>query len=125
MNPSLVFNILAVIAAAVVIWLCVRTSRSNRATKAALAETQAAIEEQKARENAAEDRKFRTMALISALTGQVPIEPVNVADIKHRDKVCWHSLDGSRHEHYVAGYDGDPGPSADGIHARPIVPKGL
>ena len=62
---------------------------------------------------------------LAARAGADLVEPIRVDDIKYGDKVCWRQTDGSNHQHYVAGYDGDPGPSADGIHARKIIPKGL
>lgn len=64
-------------------------------------------------------------AALAARAGADLVEPIRVEDIKYGDKVCWRQTDGSNHQHYVAGYDGDPGPSTDGIHARKIIPKGL
>lgn len=52
--------------------------------------------------------------------GVVRGEQVAPADIKYGDKILWWSDDGEQHEHYTAGFDGDPGPSTDGKHVRPV-----
>lgn len=73
----------------------------------------------------AEELRKGFAAQLAAQAGADLVEPIRVEDIKYGDKVCWRQTDGSNHQHYVAGYDGDPGPSTDGIHARKIIPKGL
>lgn len=50
-----------------------------------------------------------------------PMESVKAEDIKYGDRICWTGPNHA-HEHYIAGFDGDPGPSREGQHARPIIP---
>lgn len=83
------------------------------------------LENKLAAHQAAEELRRGIMAGLAAQAGADLVEPIRVEDIKYGDKVCWRQTDGSNHQHYVAGYDGDPGPSTDGIHARKIAPKGL
>lgn len=47
-------------------------------------------------------------------------ELVRPENIKCGDEMCWVSRDRKEHEHYVAGFDGDSGPSAEGLHMRPL-----
>lgn len=47
-------------------------------------------------------------------------ELVRPESIKCGDEVCWVSSDRKQHEHYVAGFDGDSGPSIEGLHMRPL-----
>lgn len=51
---------------------------------------------------------------LSAHAGEI----VRPEDIRYGDRVCWATTDRSQHEHYVAGFDGDPGPSTEGLHLR-------
>lgn len=83
------------------------------------------LEKEKAARDLADQLRRGLMASIAAWSGTSLVEPIPVEDIKYGDKVCWHPHDMSDHQHYIAGYDGDPGPSADGIHARPITQTGL
>lgn len=66
----------------------------------------------------------RVAVAMAAAVGQIPIRQCRVEDIKYGETVCWRSEDFQQHSDYVAGYDGDPGPSADGFHGKPIVLEG-
>lgn len=83
------------------------------------------LEKEKAARDLDDAMRRGIMASIAAQAGAHLVEPVPVENIKYGDKVCWHTHDMSDHQHYVAGYDGDPGPSTDGVHARPIAQTGL
>ncbi|GAA1642753.1 hypothetical protein GCM10009700_31940 [Brevibacterium sanguinis] len=107
------------------IWQLTRAIKTNRETTAAAREGQELMKAAENRRQAEQEKERQLAALFGALTGTTPVEPIKITDIKHKDEVCWHSTDGRRHEHYFAGYDGDPGPSTDGIHARPLTPKSL
>lgn len=83
------------------------------------------LEKELAARRLGEELRRAFVARLAAQAGADLVEPIQVKEIKYGDRVCWHPEDMSDHQHYVAGYDGDPGPSTDGIHARPIAPKGL
>ena len=51
--------------------------------------------------------------------GLIRAEDVDVRDIKYGDHIIWVSRDQRHHHPYVAGYDGDSGPSREGRHVRP------
>lgn len=57
---------------------------------------------------------------MARMFGVIRGEEVAPDAIKNGDQILWWSTDGQQHEHYTAGFDGDPGPSADGKHVRPI-----
>lgn len=75
-------------------------------------------------QEAAEEVRDRVAVALAAAVGQVPIRQCHVEDIKYGETMCWRSKDWEEHTDYVAGYDGDPGPSPDGFHGKPIVLKG-
>lgn len=52
--------------------------------------------------------------------GIVRAEPVELADIKYGEHIFWGNDDHTVQKNYVAGFDGDPGPSTEGHHVRPI-----
>lgn len=66
----------------------------------------------------------RMAVAMASAVGQVPIRQCHLEDIKYGETVCWRSEDFEQHTDYVAGYDGDPGPSTHGFHGKPIVLKG-
>ena len=75
-------------------------------------------------QEAAEEVRDRVAVAMAAAVGQVPIRQCHVEDIKFGDTVCWRSEDWKDHTDYVAGYDGDPGPSPEGFHGKPLFLKG-
>lgn len=101
-------NLLIVFVAAVIVFTVVdiiRTSRRRRRKRA---------------EAKADEFATAVLAAIMAPAMAQLGELVESSDIKYGDKVCWSSADHSEHVHYVAGFDGDPGPSPDGVHMRPF-----
>ncbi|MGW9002221.1 hypothetical protein [Brevibacterium casei] len=125
MTTQLFMQLFSIAAAGLAIGVAIYAIRSNIKTRRAIDEQRKLLAAAEAKKKTEREQARQVMALLGALSGQTPVEPVAVKDIKHRDEVCWHSADGSRHEHYQAGYDGDPGPSKDGLHARPLTPGGL
>lgn len=125
MTLQLAATLTLIVVTLILIWKLTRAIKTNRETTAAARESQELMKAAEEHRQAEQKKERQLAALFGALTGMTPIEPIKITDIKHRDAVCWHSTDGRRHEHYIAGYDGDPGPSTDGIHARPLTPKGL
>ncbi|MGZ1491506.1 hypothetical protein [Brevibacterium sediminis] len=113
--------IISLTALALSITVTVIYERTRRRQKARIRQ----LENERAARELGEKMRRAFMATLAAQAGTNLVEPVRVEDIKYGDKVCWHPHDMSDHQHYVAGYDGDPGPSTDGVHARPITPKGL
>ena len=53
--------------------------------------------------------------------GLIQVHPVAVDDIKCGDHIYWQSDDQTQVQEYIAGYNGDPGPSAGGRHGREHV----
>lgn len=125
MTTQLFMQLFSIVAAGFAIGFTIYAFRSNAKTRRAINEQRELLAAAEARKKTEREQAMQVMTLLGALSGQTPVEPVAVKEIKHRDEVCWHSADGSRHEHYQAGYDGDPGPSEDGLHARPLTPRGL
>lgn len=70
------------------------------------------------------EMKDRVAVAMAAAVGQVPIRQCHAEDIKYGDTVCWPSEDWQQHTDYVAGFDGDTGPSPEGFHGKPIVVDG-
>ena len=118
MSLSLAVSLFTILVSAVSVAMVVRLRRIYRRR---LQELEAAL----AAHELSETLRRGIATALAARAGADLVEPIRVEDIKYGDKVCWRQTDGSNHQHYVAGYDGDPGPSADGIHARKIIPKGL
>ena len=118
MTPDLTVALIAIVIA--VIFICI-VDYSRRVYRRRIKQ----LEKEKAERELAEAMRRALISTIAAQAGTNLVEPVRVEDIKYGDKVCWHPHDMSDHQHYVAGYDGDPGPSTDGVHARPIDQKGL
>lgn len=118
MSLSLAISLLTVFVSATAVVMAVRFRRVYRRRVFEL-------EKELAARRLAEELRRAFVARLAAQAGADLVEPIRVEDIKYGDKVCWHPHDMSDHKHYVAGYDGDPGPSTDGVHARPIVAKGL
>lgn len=52
--------------------------------------------------------------------GIVRAEAVELSDIKYGEHIFWGNDDHTVQKNYVAGFDGDPGPSTEGHHVRPI-----
>lgn len=52
--------------------------------------------------------------------GIIRAEPVELSDIKYGEHIFWGNNDHTVQKSYVAGFDGDPGPSHEGHHVRPI-----
>lgn len=125
MTTQLFMQLFSIIGAGFAIGFTIYAIRANIKTRRAIDEQRKLLAAAEARKQLEREQARQVMTIIGAITGQEPVEPVAVKDIKHRDRVCWHSDDGRRHEHYLAGYDGDPGPSETGLHARPITPRGL
>lgn len=118
MSVSLALSLLTIVIA--VISFCI-ADYSRRVYRRRIKQ----LEKEKAERELAEAMRRAFIATVAAQALVDLVEPVKVEDIKYGDKVCWHPHDMSDHQHYVAGYDGDPGPSTDGVHARPITPKGI
>ena len=118
MSISLAISIATILLAAASVAMSVYTRRVYRRRVEEL-------EDELTTRRLAEQIRMAVVSRIAAQAGADLVEPVRVEDIKYGDKMCWHPEDMSDHQHYVAGYDGDPGPSTDGIHARKITPKGL
>lgn len=81
-------------------------------------------EEEQAAKDAEQQIRRQMMAKMLERYGVTPVSPIAVTEIKNGEEVCWISPETGSHEHYTAGYDGDPGPSADGVHCRKISPEG-
>lgn len=122
MTTQLFMQLFSIIGAGFALGLTLYAIRSNIKTRRAINEQRKLLAAAEVRKQLEREQARQVMALIGALTGRPAVEPVAVKDIKHQEEVCWHSDDGRRHEHYLAGYDGDPAPSENGIHARPITP---
>lgn len=105
MTWEILLTVLVVAVAVFTVFDMVRTSRRRRRKRA---------------EAKADEFAVAVLAAIMAPAVAQVGELVKPADIKYGDKVCWSSADHSKHVHYVAGFDGDPGPSADGVHMRPF-----
>lgn len=118
MTPDLTVALIAIVIA--VIFICI-VDYARRTHKRRVKQ----LENQKAAHDLGEQMRRAFAARLAAQAGINLIEPVQVEDIKYGDTVHWHPHDMSDHQHYVAGYDGDPGPSTDGVHARPIAQTGL
>lgn len=118
MSPSLTISLIAIVFG--VLSFCI-TDYTRRVYRRRIKQ----LEKEKAERDLAEAMRRAFIATVAAQAGADLVEPIQVEDIKYGDKVCWHPHDMSDHQHYVAGYDGDPGPSADGVHARPIAQTGL
>lgn len=115
MNP-IITNLLIFVTSAVISFvICdIIRRRRDRERRRRLEKTQKILNEMRS----------GFLANLAAQAGGDLVEPIQVEEIKYGDRVCWHPEDMSDHQHYVAGYDGDPGPSTDGVHARPIAQRG-
>lgn len=118
MSASLALSLLTIVIA--VISFCI-ADYSRRVYRRRIKQ----LEKELAARDLADSLRRSFVAAMAAQAGAPLVEPVRLEDIKFGEEVCWRPKDGSDHQHYVAGYDGDPGPSTAGVHARPITPKGL
>lgn len=107
---------LLVLNAGLLVWLVAGSTKSFRVLNERCAALELREREQLQRRTRAREAMDRTFAA----AGLTHVHFVNVADIKTGDRILWRPDDHSRQESYTAGYNGDPGPSEGGIHAKPI-----
>jgi plastocyanin len=69
--------------------------------------------------DAAEQMRSAAMLAMQSV-GAAACEDVPTHEIKFGDEICWQNPDTEEHADYTAGYDGDPGPSPEGLHLREL-----